>query len=122
MKTEEEAIIQHIKRLTWNERRIDQAVEKALRNDGNVSRVLRGEMPELAGAEEKAKAKMACKLIYKREATLNGNYPPKLYLGPLALLSLDTLSLNPPCYNEEKEWEREEGMITWKNQIYVPKD
>ena len=24
--------------------------------------------------------------------------------------------------NEEKEWEREEGMITWKNQIYVPKD
>ena len=24
--------------------------------------------------------------------------------------------------NEEKEWEREEGMITWKNRIYMPKD
>ena len=55
MKTEEEAIIQRIKRLTKNERRIDQAVERALRN-------------------------------------------------------------------EEREWEREEGMTMWKNQIYVPKD
>ena len=55
MKTGEEAVIQHIKRMTKNERRIDRAVEKALRN-------------------------------------------------------------------EEKEWEREEGMITWKNRIYVPKD
>ena len=79
-------------------------------------------MPELAGAEDKAKAEMAWELIYKREATLNGNYSMKLYLGPLALLPLDTPSLNPPCYNEEKEWEREEGMITWKNQIYMPKD
>ena len=34
--------------------------------DGNISGVLRGGMPELTGAEEKAKAKMACELIYKR--------------------------------------------------------
>ena len=56
-------------------------------------------MPELAGAEDKAKAEMAWELIYKREATLNVNYPPKLYLGPLALLSLDTPSLTSPCYS-----------------------
>ena len=55
LKTGEEAVIQRIKRMTNNERRIDRAVEKALRN-------------------------------------------------------------------EEKEWEREEGMITWKNRIYVPKN
>ena len=55
LKTGEEVIIQRIKRMTKNERRIDRVVEKALRN-------------------------------------------------------------------EEKEWEREEGMITWKNRIYVPKD
>ena len=55
LKMGEEAVIQWIKRMMKNERRIDRAVEKALRN-------------------------------------------------------------------EEKEWEREEGMITWKNRIYVPKD
>ena len=55
MKMGEDVIVQRIKRLMKNERRIDQAVEKALRN-------------------------------------------------------------------EEKEWEREEGMITWKNRIYMPKD
>ena len=55
LKTGEEAVIQCIKRMTKNKRRIDRVGEKALRN-------------------------------------------------------------------EEKEWEREEGMITWKNQIYVPKD
>ena len=55
LRTGEEAVIQRIKRMTKNKRRIDQAVEKALKN-------------------------------------------------------------------EEKEWEREEGMITWKNRIYVPKD
>ena len=55
LKTGEEAVIQRIKKMMKNERRIDRAVEKALRN-------------------------------------------------------------------EEKEWEREEGMITWKNRIYVPKD
>ena len=55
MKTEEEAIITQIKRMTKNERRIDRGVEKALRN-------------------------------------------------------------------KEKEWEREEGMIMWKNRIYMPKD
>ena len=38
-------------------------------NVGNVSRVLRGEMPKLAGAEEMAKAKKAWELIYKL-----GNY------------------------------------------------
>ena len=54
-KTEEEITIQWIRKLTKNERRIDQVVEKALRN-------------------------------------------------------------------EEKEWEREEGLITWKNQIYIPED
>ena len=48
MRTGEEAIIQRIKKMTKNERRIDHVVEKALKN-------------------------------------------------------------------EEKEWEREEGMITWKN-------
>ena len=55
IKTGEEAVIQQIKMMTKNKRRIDRAVEKALRN-------------------------------------------------------------------KEKEWEREEGMITWKNRIYVPKD
>ena len=55
LKTGEEVVIQCIKRLTKNERRMDWAVEKALKN-------------------------------------------------------------------EEKEWEKEEGMITWKNRIYVPKD
>ena len=55
MKTGEEVIIQQVKRLTKNKRRIDRAVERALRN-------------------------------------------------------------------EEKEWEREEGTITWKNWIYMPKD
>ena len=55
LKTGEGAVIQRIKRMTRNERRIDRAVEKVLKN-------------------------------------------------------------------EEKEWEREEGMITWKNRIYVPKD
>ena len=55
MKTGEDAIIQQIKRMTKNERRIDRAVERALKN-------------------------------------------------------------------EEREWERDDGMITWKNRIYVPKD
>ena len=55
LKTGEEVVIQRIKKMTKNERRIDRVVEKALRN-------------------------------------------------------------------EEKEWEREEGRITWKNRIYVPKD
>ena len=65
---------------------------------GNFLGVLRGRVPKLAGAEEKAKAEMACELIYKLGATLNGNDPLKLYLGPLALLSLDTPSLTSPCY------------------------
>ena len=32
---------------------------------GNISRVLRGEMPELTGAEDKARAKQGWELIYK---------------------------------------------------------
>ena len=44
--------------------------------DGNVSRVLRGEMPELAGAGDKSKSKQGCQLIYKRRSTLKGNDPP----------------------------------------------
>ena len=55
-------------------------------------------MPKIARAEAKAKAEIACELIYKLGAILNGNGPPKLYLGPLALLSLDTSSLTSPCY------------------------
>ena len=66
---------------------------------GNISGHLRGGMPEIVRAEEKACAKMAWELIYKWRATLNRNYPPKPGLGPLALLSLDTPSLNPPCYS-----------------------
>ena len=50
-------------------------------------------------AEETAWARIACELIYKWRATLKGNYPPKPGLGPLALLSLDSPSLTPPCYN-----------------------
>ena len=65
---------------------------------GNILGHLRGGMPELTEAEAKAKAKQGWDLIYKLGATLNGNGPPKLYLGPLALLSLDTPSLTPPCY------------------------
>ena len=53
-------------------------------------------MPEITRAEAKAKDKPGWELIYKLGATLNGNYPPKLYLGPLALLSLDTPSLTLP--------------------------
>ena len=67
--------------------------------DGTTWGDLRDEMPEIARAEAKAKAKIVCELIYKRRATLKGNNPPKTGLGPLALLSLDSSSLNPPCYN-----------------------
>ena len=55
-------------------------------------------MPELAGAEDKDKAKQGWELIYKLGSTLKGNGPLKLYLGPLALISLDTPSLTSPCY------------------------
>ena len=63
---------------------------------------LRGRTPELTGAEAKAKGKQGWELIYKLGATLNANGPPKLTLGPLALLFLDTPSLTPPCYNIQK--------------------
>ena len=66
---------------------------------GNAWGGLRDKMPKIVRAEEKAWAKMAWELIYKWRATLNGNYPLKPGLGPLALLCLLTPSLNPPCYN-----------------------
>ena len=50
----------------WNQKHI-----------GNVSGVLRGRMPKLPGAEDKAKAKLAWELIYKRRATLKGKQSPK---------------------------------------------
>ena len=65
--------------------------------DGYAWGDLRDEIPEIMRAEEKAWAKMAYELIYKYRATLNGNYPPKPGLGPLALFCLLTPSLNPPC-------------------------
>ena len=74
-------------------------VESALSSpDGNVSRVLKGEMPRIARAEDKDKAKTACELIYKKGSTLKGKQSPQTRLGPLALLSLDTPSLTSPCY------------------------
>ena len=45
------------------------------------------------------RAELAWEPIYKQGTTLKGDNPPKLYLGPLTLLSLDTPSLTPPCYN-----------------------
>ena len=43
-------------------------VESALSSpDGNVSGVLRGEMPKFAGAEDKAWDKQGWELIYKKE-------------------------------------------------------
>ena len=80
--------------------------------NGNISGVLRGGMPELAGAEEKAELKQGWELINKLGATLNGNGPSKLYLGPLALLSLDTYSLNPPCYTNTTNNEVETYRMT----------
>ena len=69
--------------------------------DGNILGHLRGRMPKLAGAEEKAKAEQAWELIYNDGTTLKGNHPPpKPWPGHLALLSLDTPSLTPPCYND----------------------
>ena len=35
--------------------------------DGNVSRVLRGEMPRIVRAEDKSKSKQGWELIYKKE-------------------------------------------------------
>ena len=45
-----------------------------------------------------ARAELAWELIYKQGTTLKEDNPPKLYLGPLTLLSLDSPSLTPPCY------------------------
>ena len=66
---------------------------------GNTWGNLRDEMPKIARAEAKARAEIAWELIYKRETTLKGKQSPQTRLGPLALLSLDTPSLNPPCYS-----------------------
>ena len=53
-------------------------VESALSSpDGNVSGVLRGEMPRFARAEDKDKAKKGWELIYKRRSTLKGKQSPK---------------------------------------------
>ena len=52
--------------------------EKSSEDGGNISRVLRGRMPKLAGAEEMAKAKKAWELIYKDGTTLKGNHSPEI--------------------------------------------
>ena len=44
---------------------------------GNVSRVLKGEMPRIVRAEDKDKAKMAWELIYKKGSTLKGKQSSK---------------------------------------------
>ena len=69
---------------------------------GNASDILRDELPKIMRAEEMAKARIVCELIYKQRATLKENYPPKPGLGPLALICLFTPSLNPPCYSTMK--------------------
>ena len=61
----------------------------ALANGGNVLRALRGRVPECTGAEAITKV-MASELIYKEGTTLKGNKPPKPWLRPLALFSLDS--------------------------------
>ena len=68
------------------------------RSDGTTWGDLRDELPEIVRAEAMAKAKIACELIYKRRATLNGKRSPKTRLRPLALLCLLTPSLTSPCY------------------------
>ena len=54
-------------------------------------------MAEIARAEEKAGAKIACEPIYKQGTTINGNYPPKTWARthdtPLPGLSLTQSSL-----------------------------
>ena len=66
---------------------------------GNAWGVLRGKTPKITRAEAMARAELAWELIYKQGATLKGDNPLKLYLGPLTLLSLDSPSLTLPCYN-----------------------
>ena len=72
---------------------------RCLDGGGNAWGILRGESPEIARAEEEARAELAWELIYNSGTTLKGSYPPKLGLGPLTLLSLDSPSLSPPCYS-----------------------
>ena len=69
-----------------------------LQHIGNAWGVLRGKMPKIARAEAMARAELAWELIYKQGTTLKGDNPPTLYLGHLALLSLDSPTLTPPCY------------------------
>ena len=73
--------------------------------DGNISRVLQGGMPKLAGAETKAKAKKAWELIYKDGTTLKGNHPPKTMARTpgTPILGHSHSSLIPPCYNMSTE-------------------
>ena len=73
---------------------------KLLWTDGNAWGVLKGKLPKIARAEGTAEARIACELIYNSGTTLKGSYCPKPGLGPLTLLSLDSPSLNPPCYTE----------------------
>ena len=68
-------------------------------NIGTAWGDLRDEMPKIARAEAMARAKITCKPIYKRRATLKGKQSPQTRLGPLALLCLLTPSLTSPCYN-----------------------
>ena len=48
---------------------------------GNARGGLRDKMPKIVRAEEKAWAKKACELIYKRRATLKGKQSPPPNLG-----------------------------------------
>ena len=66
---------------------------------GNISRVLRGGMPELAGAEDKDKAKMAWELIYKKGSTLKGKQSPQTLPRTPGTPLLLTPSLTSPCYS-----------------------
>ena len=51
------------------------------KDNGSISRVLRGKMPEVARAEAMARTKMALELIYTAGTTLKGNYSPKTLPG-----------------------------------------
>ena len=84
---------------------------------GNVSRVLRGEMPELTGAEEMAKAELAWELIYKL-----GNYskwewsPETLPRTPGTHLPGHSLTQSSLYNVDEDESEESDDMDT-DNQI-----
>ena len=68
---------------------------------GNAWGDLRDEMPKSRGQRQKQGLNSMGTDLQKADTTLNGNDPPKSRPGPLALLSLDTPSLNPPCYTRD---------------------